>query len=155
MINIRPLLEKDIEPLAVEALEDWQEIYSGFMPEADIEHFVKEAYDPDRIKEMIPRITSGKMGFWVAEQEGKLLGWIQIADFGGGMEIGRSGLRSDEVASSLIGEAESWLRQKGATHYFSYVDIDDDLYKFKLEANGFIHLPAKDDHDDRYLEKRL
>ena len=71
------------------------------------------------------------------------------------MEIGRSGLRSDEIASSLIGEAESWLRKKRITRYFSYVDQDDDAYKATLEANGFLHLPAKDDQDDHYLEKQL
>lgn len=155
MIHVRPLSELDIDTLTDEALDDWNDIYSGFISEEDIESFVNEAYHPDRIEEMIPKVASGEMGFWIAEVEGKVAGWIQVADFGEGIEIGRSGLRSDETAGALIREAEGWLKAKGIKRYFSYVDQDDPAYKVTLETHGFQHIPAKDDQGDRYLEKKL
>lgn len=151
----RSLAESDIDTLADAALADWMETYTGFIPEADIEEFVNEAYHPDRIKEMVPKVAEGKMGFWLAEDAEGVQGWLQVSDFGAGMEIGRSGFRDEETVQGLLGVAETFLKSKGAKKYFSYVDRDDSDYKMRLELNGFSHVAKKDDGEDRYLEKRL
>ena len=154
-MTIRNLGESDIDSLADHALLDWQETYEGFIPEAEIEEFVNEAYHPDRIEAMLPKVNGGEMGFWIAENEEGVQGWLQLADFGGGLEIGRSGFLDELATKPLLKAAEQFVKAKGGDKYFTYVDQDDRDHKVRLEVSGFKHIKKKDDGTDRYFEKRI
>ena|SRR5215211_5706229 len=74
----RPITEADVPIIHAVALEAWQYTYHEIFDQEFIETFVNQHYASEAILSLFPRLRSGTMCLYVAEDASNIIGFCNI-----------------------------------------------------------------------------
>lgn len=158
-ITFRPMRKDDASQIYQVALEAWKFTYRDIFEMHFIENFVNRNYAPEVSIKLLPRVEAGQLFFHVAVSKNTVVGFCNIGETPQGMELFRIYLRpayiGKGIGRKLLELGEDFVRSKGYSTYFCFVQKDNEIGKrFYLKA-GFAHIPEKDQDDEWYMEKIL
>jgi len=158
-IVLRSIVESDAPNIYAVALEAWQFTYHGIFSQEFIEEFVQKHYSPEAITSLLPRIESGTLFFYVAEDEQKIVGFCNIGITEEGARLFRIYLLPSQIGRgigwSLLHLGEEFLTRKGVQEYSCFVHQRNEIGKRFYARHGFQHVSEKDHPDEWYLVKHL
>jgi len=158
-VVLRSIVESDAPNIYAVALEAWRFTYHGIFSQEFIEEFVQKYYSPEAITSLFPRIESGMLFFYVAEDEQKIVGFCNIGIANEGAQLLRIYLLPSHLGHgigwSLLNLGEEFLRRKGLQEYFCFVHKQNEIGKRFYAKHGFRHVGEKDHPDEWYLAKEL
>ena len=158
VVSHRQMRRSDAAEIRGVALLSWRHAYRGIFTEEFIEKFVGENYSDERLAGLLPEMRAGNAFFFVAFEDGKILGFCNIGRSSGWElfhiyvlpEYARKG-----IGRRLLRRGEDFLRRKGAKKYFCFVYKRNAVAAEFYARSGFSRVPEEDKADELYLEKRL
>lgn len=138
MTTIRLFKQEDTENVIKVARKAWFHTYRDIFPKEKIEELLSIFYDPIHLVEG----NTLKHSFWVAETQGKIVGYVTIGLENGEMKLFRLYLDPDYIGrgigSQLLQTAETFMRQHGITRYFLEVHPKNELGLSFYRRKGFV-----------------
>ena len=128
-MHLRPVIEAEIDALAALWHEGWQIAHARIVPKALLRHRTLDTFRA--------RITRDVPSFYVAEAEGRIVGFIRIV----GDELDQfyvaPGLMGQGVAAPLMSLAEDALRARGVTRAHLIASVGNDRAIRFYERQGW------------------
>ncbi len=153
MARVRLFKSDDATAVAAVARKAWHYTYKDIFSKEKIEEFLAAHYVPSNLVEG----NTLRNSFWVAEDKGKVIGYIQIGQFQGKMKLFRMYLDPDYigkgVGSMLLETAEKFMVQHGVKKYVLEVHPQNKLGLSFYRRKGFYEV--KDDNTDCSSECEL
>ncbi len=138
MVNIRLFKTSDTDDVIRVARKAWFHTYKDIFSKEKIEELLSIFYDPIHLVEG----NTLKHSFWVAETDGKIIGYVTIGLENGEMKLFRIYLDPDYIGmgigSKLLQTAETFMRQHGITKYYLEVHPKNTLGLSFYKRKGFV-----------------
>jgi ribosomal protein S18 acetylase RimI-like enzyme len=140
--------------------ESWRATYTHIFTSEFIDRFLAGAYSVEALQRSI---ASERSIFLVAKAGDQVVGFCQAGE---GQEGHPSALAlyrlyllpaywRQGIGGRLLAQAETWLKERGATGYSCYVHSQNEVGKAFYQKAGFVHDPAHDHDGEWYMWKDL
>lgn len=154
--DVRPGRRGDIAGVQAVARASWHKAYRHIFSAESIDAFLASAYGRVSLR---AAIGNRRASFLVATREGRVLGFCQFGDRGGGPELFRLYVDprwwSHGIGRRLLSHAEMQLTATGARRYFLTVHRRNERSIVFYAKQGFVHQAARDRGDEWYMTKVL
>ncbi len=154
--DVRPGRRADIAGIQAVSRASWHKAYKHIFSTESIDAFLASAYGRVSLR---AAIGNRRASFLVAAREGRVLGFCQFGDRGGGPELFRLYVDprwwSRGIGRRLLSHAEMQLTATGARRYFLTVHRQNERSIVFYAKQGFIHQAARDRGDEWYMTKVL
>lgn len=160
-ISYRRLKKEDLLAVREVASESWKHAYRNIFDDSYINEWVEANYSLDTLRSFLNDSDTGKAFFYVAESEGRVIGFAHIGDRGNGWELLKIYLLPEHMGSGIgtrfIQLGEHFLRTKKAQKYIVFVHKDNLQAIGFYRRNDFVHDPDLDKKDisEQGWSKRL
>ncbi|MGT2911809.1 N-acetyltransferase family protein [Streptococcus cameli] len=152
-MEIRRANQSDIDGIISVCSAGWRDTYADLHTQDYIEEVIQEYYNPSRIAKEIEEETPDFHGYWVAEEDGNVLGCI-----GGGIDAQGGHIYVFYVEPTLKGQGIGTALLNGFTQYQKdkYV-IDTQWITYVTEGNyiGLSFYQKQGFHLDKILPNRF
>ena len=157
--SLRPITKNDVQGVYDTAFEAWHYTYRDIFSPQFIDTFVNRNYAPDVSLRLLPQVEACEQFFHVAVQHAIVIGFCNIVNLAGKMELRRIYLRpafiGQGIGRTLLEAGEAFVQSKGFDCYFCFVHQDNEIGKRFYAKNKFVHISEYDEDDEWYLEKKL
>ena len=162
--EVRPARVADRAAIAAVADVTWRATYGHIFTPDYIADFLRRAYGPERLPRTILATNSR---FVTATAAGTVIGFGQVGppfSRRDGAPVAPADLhrlyvlptwQRRGVGRALLADLEAWLFSRGLATYGCYVHARNALGIAFYTAQGFVHTPACDYNDERYMVKGL
>jgi len=154
--DIRPGSGGDIAGIQAVARASWHSAYADVFAAESIDAFLASAYSRVSLR---AGLSNRSATFLVAVREGRVLGFCQFGDRGGGPELFRLYVHPRAwgrgIGRRLISHAEMHLQALGAIRYFLTVHSANKRAVLFYAKQGFVREPQRDRDQEWYLVKAL
>jgi GNAT superfamily N-acetyltransferase len=154
--EIRPGRGGDIAGIQAVARASWHEAYRDIFSAESIDAFLASAYSRISLR---AALASKKATFLVAQNEGRVLGYSQFGDRGGGPELFRLYVEprwwGRGIGRRLLSHAEMQFGALGVRRYFLTLHRQNERAKSFYARRGFVHHAPRDHDDEWYMVKVL
>ncbi len=160
-INYRRLRKDDLAAVREVASESWKHAYRNIFDDSYIKEWVEANYSLEIMRSILSDSDSARAFFYVAESEGRVIGFAHIGDRGNGWELLKIYLLPEHMGSGIgtrfIQLGEHFLRTKKASKYVVFVHKDNLQAIGFYRRNDFAHEPELDKKDinEQAWSKRL
>ena len=152
--DVRPARRGDIAGIQAVARASWHSAYKQIFSPESIDAFLGSAYGRVSLR---AALGNRRATFLVAIREGRVLGFAQFGDRGGGPELYRLYVDprwwSAGIGRRLLSHAEMQLMATGARRYFLTVHGKNERSIVFYGKQGFLHDASKDRDDEWYMVK--
>ncbi len=150
-MKYRRLQKEDLQSIREVASESWKHAYRNIFDDSYIKEWVEANYSLDTLLSILSDSDTGKAFFYVAENEGRVIGFCHIGDRGNGWELLRIYLLPDFMGTGIgtrfIQLGEHFLRTKKASKYAVFVHKDNLPAIGFYRRNEFVRDPNLDKKD--------
>lgn len=157
-IEILPFRKEFAEAVRQTASESWKHTYTGIYSETRISEYIDEFYKIDELISIEEQVRDGLTSFNLALSENKIIGFCQFikseAFILARIYMLPNCMRKG-VGTLLLSEGENWVREKGGSNYFVFVQMNNDIGIGFYERRGFERRPEFDRNDEICFEKYL
>lgn len=154
--EVRPARRGDIAGIQAVARASWHSAYRHIFSPESIDAFLGSAYGRVSLR---AALGNRRATFLVAVHQGRVLGFSQFGDRGGGPELYRLYIDprwwSGGIGRRLLTHAEMQLAASGARRYFLTVHGKNERSIVFYGKQGFVHEAARDRDDEWYMVKVL
>ena len=161
MIRYRTLRKRDVEQIQAVALKAWRHTYKNIYKPKTIRRYVSSYYSDESFANFVlPAIMKGADWFYVALEDGDVIGYAHVGKRRAGWELFRIYLLpryiGKGIGKRLMQLCEKALKAKRANSYFLFVHSGNKLGKAFYLRNGFIRVKSRNrGRTSLCLEKKL
>lgn len=149
--SYRRLKKEDLPAVREVASESWKHAYRNIFDDSYINEWVEANYSSEILGRILSDSDSGRSFFYVAESEGRVIGFCHIGDRGQGWELLRIYLLPEYTGTGIgtrfIQLGEHFLRTKKAPRYVVFVHKDNLPAIGFYKRNDFVREPDLDKKD--------
>ena len=147
-IGYRRLKKDDLQAVRQVASESWKHAYRNIFDDSYIKEWVEANYSIKTLSIILSESETGKAFFYVAESEGRVIGFAHIGDRGNGWELLRIYLLPEYMGGGIgtrfIQLGEHFLITKKASKYVAFVHKDNFPAIGFYKRNDFVREPELD-----------
>ncbi|MGQ9805455.1 MAG: formate dehydrogenase accessory sulfurtransferase FdhD [Chlorobiales bacterium] len=158
-ITFRTFQLEDARGVYETALRSFQETYKNVFSPEMIEQMVRKDFEPESLAQLVEKIQSGEMCFYVALDGERVVGFCNFGFCDKGLELRRIYLHPDYIGKGvgkrLLELGEDFALATGSEKYFCFVHKQNEIGKRFYFKNGFFHNGSEDSGDQLFMTKEL